>query len=213
MELITDKASGAQLYNDFRAGILRCSGGMKCGGAGTTERLAIRQSISSIHGIIVMHALNNIGDPKLLTKAGRIAFAESYTGQFAQNNLGDDTRRKRILDRNLKSVSRDSTSGEVGIGDSLDAQTVNKPIVTDNRGRGGRILPTTNWLDSGNSSYNVEAFRKMATQMETEAKEADNLAKTVAITPNDIEKIKNTILDRGDVIKAIKTILTKIYLG
>ena len=188
MELITDKASGAQLYNDFRAGILRCSGGMKCGGAGTTERLAIRQSISSIHGIIVMHALNNLGDPKLLTKTGRIAFAESYTGQFAQNNLGDDTRRKRILDRKLKSVSRDSTTGdgEVGIGDSLDAQTVNKHVVTNNRGRGGRMLPTTNWLDSGNSSYNVEAFRQMATQMAIEAKEADSLAKTVAITPNDI---------------------------
>jgi len=213
MDLRRD-ASGAELYKDFRAGIVRCAGGNRCGGAGSTERLAILQNIGGIHNIIVAHAMNNLGNPKLHDERGRAAFAEEYTGQFAQTNLGDGPRRKRILDRRLKDVSRDSTAagsegGNVSISDTLDSQQRDKHDFAPSaaRGRGGRLIAPSDWLDAGNTSYNGEALRQIISKMEDEAKHVDDKK----ITPDDIDELKNNILDRANVIEAIKNHLVRLY--
>ena len=214
MNLIKDKVSGADVYDDFRTGIIRCTGGSKCGGAGSSERSAIRQNISSIHGIIVTHALDNLGDPKLLTSKGRIDYADAFVGTFAQTNLGAGTRRRRILDAKIKDISRHTTGSEGGeIGDSVDDSAVDRisKMGAAEIGRGKRKLPTIDWLTSGSSAYNVDAYRKLLTQMQKDAEEADKKEEESKLDPSDIEKISSSILDRAEVITTIKELLKKVY--
>jgi hypothetical protein len=214
MNLVKDKVSGADVYDDFRTGIIRCTGGSKCGGAGSSERSAIRQNISSIHGIIVTHALDNLGNPKLLTSKGRIDYADAFVGTFAQTNLGAGTRRRRILDAKIKDISRHTTGAEGGeIGDSVDDSAVDRisKMGAAEIGRGKRKLPTIDWLTSGSSAYNVDAYRKLLTQIQKDAEEADKKEKESKLDPSDIEKISSSILDRAEVITTIKELLKKVY--
>lgn len=221
MKLVDDKISGAKLYNDFKLGILGCLSSSKCGGAGPNERLAIRQNIPDIHTIVVAQALDNLGDPKLLTKSGRVAFANALTGGFAQTNIADGPRRRRILNAKLRDISRNTTGAEGGeIGDSIDGSvdTSSGSAAADRLSKAGeeaekgrRKLPKINWLQSGNTAYNVDAFRSLMSQIQQDAAEADSSDQEAKLNPEDINKLSSAILDKAQVISMVKELLKKIY--
>jgi hypothetical protein len=220
MKLRTDKF-GAQLYDDFARGIILCAGGSHCGGAGATERLAILQNIAALHSIIVLHAMDNLGNPKLYEPKGRQSYANAFTGQFAQLNHGDGSRRQRTLDKNKKDVSRDksvsgSEGGSLGIGDTLDAQATDKgDYAALKREKGGRYLQpldASSWLSGGGySASNVEYIRKATKEMQTQAAEADQLQKSVKITADSMDQLKNVVDSMSQVIDSIKGHLVGIY--
>lgn len=212
MELKTYKdQNGAQMWDDFRDGIMRCLASTRCGGAGQEERMAVLMQLPSIHGIVVTQAENNLRNPKLHTEAGRKSFAENLIISFVQTNLGQGTRRQRILDKNAKDVSRDKTTtgsegGDVGIEDELDKHSRDKNDFgqTAGRGRGGRLVGASNWIDAGgNTNYNVDEFRQAIEKIEAEAKMADKES-DYAIGSDDINSLKDSTLDKANVIAAIK---------
>lgn len=171
--VLTSGNSG--FYQDIILGINKCLNGGICGGATHHELEILKHNIEDFHQIVVMKMLNNMGDPKLYTQEGRIAFSYSKVSAIMQKDQGKggNSRRKRNLTQTSRDTSFSAGGDDANIEDDLMGQLAGgngKILGRKKRGKGDRQFDTSGM----NTPYNLTNMREALSQMQKDAQEADN---------------------------------------
>jgi hypothetical protein len=214
---------GYDLYDDIWNGIRKCLGSARCGGAGPIERAAMKSEIPSLHGVVVSEFQKDLRRPDLLTKKGRESRSYAIISPFAQYDLGNRTRRQRIIDQLKRDISRNTTAaGKSGdsleIGDALDAQRADKNI--------GNVAGSKRLVrGSLSQELTLDVMRSLLRDLDEKAKRADqdseegkalmaNIKNMVnqAISPEQEEMIKKGLRAKTDLMTQFAYILAQIWV-
>lgn len=218
---IRKKGASGQFYEDIIAGIRSCLKSNSCGGATQWERSIATNNIADIHQIVVQKMQQNLRDPDMLTQAGRKNFALNQTSTIMQqDHEGGGTRRKRILDPSLRSVSMDATtrSSDTGEESSSATQDIVAQRQRERPGLGPNDVVNRRAMSGSHDfPYDIRNMRNILEKLRNEAGEADknaNIARErsrVEVGQEILGLLSKSFSDKSAVSQTLHALFMKMF--